>query len=121
MNKAKQDLQEQLKSYASKRVEIEDIKWNKKRGGTLISSMEQSHLLNVIKKVLESKVLADAAPWCEEIQKFEEYTYTQWLSFLKIEYLYRKALESYKLETTVNQWRELEDLLNDDTSDLMPF
>ena len=117
MNKAQQMIHKKLQELASKRVEIESVRWNKKRGGTLIVNMEDSHLLNVIKKVLESKVLADAAPWCEEIQMFEEYTYTQWLSYLKVEYLYRKTLEAYKLETTINEWRELEDLLNDNPTE----
>ena len=116
-----QKLHNKLQELATKRVEIENIRWNKKRGGTLLSSMEDSHLHNVIKKVLESKVLADAAPWCEEIQMFEEYTYTQWLNFLKIEYLYRKALEAYKLEKTIADWRELEDYIHSDPTDNIPF
>lgn len=99
-----------LKELEIKREKYSLVEWkssSNKEGGaklTLITEMEDSYLLNVLKIVYEKLQLSNAYPFIEEYKSYCDISYINWEAILINEYKYREAL----LDLEYNDYLELE-------------
>lgn len=80
----------QLTAY---REEYSHICWESKNGRlTKITDLEDSHLINIIKSVGTSAMLAEYLPQVEELKSYNGIPYTLWREYLINEYLWRNEI-----------------------------
>lgn len=80
----------QLTAY---REEYSHICWESKNGRlTKITDLEDSHLINIIKSVGTSAMLAEHLPQVEELKSYNGIPYTLWREYLINEYLWRNEI-----------------------------
>ena len=95
------------KSFAlltSAREEYSHICWESKNGRlTKITDLEDSHLINIIKSVGTSAMLAEHLPQVEELKSYNGIPYTLWREYLINEYLYRAEVMEAEYEEAMER------------------
>jgi len=93
-----------LQELELKRKEYVNIKWKSSSGiSTRIIDLDDSYLMNVMKSISKSLVLANHFPVVKEFQSYDKVKYTDYQKYLQTEYLYRQELVEARYKEYIDQ------------------
>ena len=93
-----------LETYNANRLEYINVAWvSKNNVSTKITNLDDQYLLNVMRSVSKSLVLAEHFPEVVEFQSYEGVTYKDWQKYLTNEYLYRSEVMKKQYNDYIDQ------------------
>jgi hypothetical protein len=93
-----------LRQLELKRKEYINIRWKSSSNVYIcIVDVDDNYLLNIMRSVSKSLVVANHFPQVEEFQEYEGVTYSDWQKILLNEYLYREALVEQRYNQFVDR------------------